>query len=251
MRYIEKDFNAPAVIRHEEELSAAGLDKATLLKRKEKEELSGKELYEKQVRSTEYIPHWRDLQSHLNKEQGGVCCYCGARLFFPDTQHYSVEHVHPRNKYPEFVGEYENLLLSCHSSDKEREDIKASRLRKKEKRKMYHCDEYKDNAELHYSPLDADCRKHFSYKLNGNVDGDDEKAEEDIKTLNLQCKGLVDRRQKKIQALLFSSTSPTEMIDLESLRIYRQKIEELDGNGNHREFYFVIADVIDQYFRAR
>jgi uncharacterized protein (TIGR02646 family) len=250
MRHVEKHTDAAVVARHEQELAAAGLDKTSLLKRKQTEVLSGKTLYKDYIRSKKYIPHWEDLQNHLNKEQGGVCCYCGSKLFFPDTQHYSVEHVKPRNKYPELVGEYENLLLSCHSSEKERQVVKASALSKKERRKIYHCDEFKDNNELHYSPLDMNCSKHFSYKINGEVNGDDDNAKEDIKTLNLQSKGLVDRRKKAIQALLFSITNPEEMLDMESLNLYRQNIEKLDANGNHREFYFVIADVFDQYLNA-
>lgn len=256
MRHVEKHTDAAVVVQHEQELAVAGLDKTSLLKRKETEVLSGKTLYKDQIRSKQYVPHWKDLQEYLNKEQGGVCCYCGSKLFFPDTQHYSVEHVKSRNKYPELVGEYENLLLSCHSSEKERQDVKDSTRSKKKKereeieRKIYHCDEFKDSSELHYSPLDLNCSEHFSYKINGEVNGDDENAEEDIKTLNLQSKGLVDRRQKAIRALLFSITNPAEMLDMESLNLYRQNIEKLDVNGNHLEFYFVIADVFDRYLNA-
>ena len=251
MRHIEKCFDAPVVLQHKRELEAVQLDKKSLLKRKETEVLSGKTLYQEQVRSTRYVPHWNDLQAFLNQEQGGVCCYCGSKLFFPNTQYYSVEHVKPRSKYPELVGEYENLLLSCHSSEKERKEIKESALPKKEKRMIFHCDEFKDNNELHYSPLDKHCEEHFTYKLDGEVVGNDSEAEEDIKALNLQCKALVERRRKKIQALLFTSVNSPEIIDTESLKIYRQEVEKLDANGNHREFYFVIADILDQYLGVR
>lgn len=36
------------------------------------------------------------------------------------------------------------------------------------------------------------------------------------------------------------------MLDIDSLKAYRQEVEKLDANGNHREFYFVIADLLDQ-----
>ena len=128
MRYIKKHHDAPIVIRHEQELASAHLDEASLNERRKKENLDGNVLY-RQIRSTEFIQHWKDLQGLLDEEQGGVCCYCGMRLMFPDTRHYSVEHVKPRSLYPELVGEYKNLLLSCHSSEEDRAEIKKRRNR--------------------------------------------------------------------------------------------------------------------------
>lgn len=246
MRYVEKHFNAPSVILHEQELLTANLDEASLLKRKETEGLDGNLLYKEQIRSTRYIPHWKDLQVQMCQDQGGVCCYCGLKLQFPDTQHYSVEHVKPRSKFPELVGEYKNLLLSCHSSELERAQLKKTIHSKKERKETLHCDEFKDNKELHYNPLQADCALHFLYKLNGEVKGSDKEAEADIETLNLNCYSLKERRRKQMLAYSFLATDPKEMLDIDSLKAYRQEVEKLDANGNHREFYFVIADLLDQ-----
>ena len=246
MRYVEKHFDAPAIIQHEYELASANLDEASLLKRKETEKLDGNLLYKEQIRSTRYIPHWKDLQAQMCQDQGGVCCYCGLKLQFPDTQHYSVEHVQPRSRFPELVGEYKNLLLSCHSSDEERAHLKETVHSKKGRRKYLHCDEFKNDKELHYSPLQVDCALHFSYKLNGEVKGSDKEAEEDIETLNLNCHSLKERRRKHMLAYSFLATDPKEMLDVDSLKAYRQEVEKRDANGNHSEFYFVIADLLDQ-----
>ena len=246
MRYVEKHFDAPSVILHEQELSTANLDEASLLKRKETEGLDGNLLYKEQIRSTKIISHWKDLQVQLCQDQGGVCCYCGMKLQFPDTQHYSVEHVQPRSKFPELVGEYKNLLLSCHSSELERAQLKETIHSKKERKKTLHCDEFKDNKELHYSPLQADCASHFSYKLNGEVKGRDKEAEEDIETLNLNCHSLKERRREQMLAYSFLTRNSREMLDMDSLKAYRQEVEKRDANGNHMEFYFVIADLLDQ-----
>ena len=180
------------------------------------------------------------------QDQGGVCCYCGLKLQFPDTQHYSVEHVKPRSKFPELVGEYKNLLLSCHSSEFERTQLKKTIHSKKERKNTLHCDEFKDNKELHYSPLQADCASHFSYKLNGEVKGRDKEAEEDIETLNLNCHSLKERRREQMLAYSFLTRNSQEMLDMDSLKAYRQEVEKRDANGNHMEFYFVIADLLDQ-----
>lgn len=246
MRCIEKHFDTPVVILHEQELVSVKLDEVSLLKRKETETLDGNILYKEQIRSTRYIPHWKDLQVQMCQDQGGVCCYCGLKLQFPDTQHYSVEHVLPRSKFPELVGEYKNLLLSCHSSELERAQLKETIHSKKERRNSLHCDEFKDNKELHYSPLQADCALHFSYKLNGEVKGSDKEAEEDIEILNLNCHSLKERRREQMRAYSFLTWNSPEMLDIDSLKAYRQEVEKLDANGNHREFYFVIADLLDQ-----
>ncbi len=246
MRYIEKHYDTPTVIQHEQELSSVNLDEASLLKRKETEKLDGNLFYKEQIRSTRCIPHWKDLQAQMCQDQGGVCCYCGLKLQFPDTQHYSVEHVKPRSKFPELVGEYKNLLLSCHSSEFERAQLKETIYSKKERKNALHCDEFKDNKELNYSPLQADCALHFLYKLNGEVKGRDKEAEADIETLNLNCHSLKERRREQMLAYSFLTKDSQEMLDIESLKAYRLEVEKRDAKGNHSEFYFVIADLLDQ-----
>lgn len=252
MKYIEKHYDAPTVVRHEQELAKAGLDEASLAAKKAAgEKLDGSELY-KEIRSTENIPHWRQLQGYLNEEQGGVCCYCGAKLQYPDAGHYSVEHVLPRSNWPELVGEYRNLLLSCHSSESERTDIKNSVRNKRDRRRLFHCDEYKNDKELHYTPLQTYCQKHFSYKIDGSVKGDSQEANDDIATLNLNCKALQDRRREQMLAYLFTDTTAgPEMLDKELLSAFRQEVGKRGADGNYCEFYFVIADIIDQLLNAK
>lgn len=245
MRCVKKHHDAPVVIQHERELASAHLDEASLNERRKNENLDGDMLY-KQIRSTAFIPHWKNLQSLLNDEQGGVCCYCGMNLSFPDTQHYSVEHVKPRSLHPELVGEYKNLLLSCHSSEDDRAEIKKTIRNRRDRRRLLHCDEFKENKELHYSPLEHDCSNHFSYKLNGEVKGNDQFAKADIDTLNLNCEKLINRRREQMLAYLFVDGDGVDMLDNESLKIFRDKIEERDDDGNHYELYFVIADAINQ-----
>lgn len=246
MRYIEKHFDAPVVVRHEKELVAAGLDEASIAARNASGEKQD-DLY-RQVRSRKIIPHWRQLQDLLNEEQGGVCCYCGAKLFYPDTEHYSVEHVRPRSLWPELVGEYKNLLLSCHLNDSEHADIKKN-VPKKDRQNMFHCDEHKADCSLHYTPLQADCGRHFSYKMDGSVKGDCADAETDIATLNIDCKSLRTRRREQMLAYLYVDTDDgPKLLDDSSLIAFRQAVERRDADGNYCEFYFVVADVIDQLF---
>lgn len=238
MRYIEKHFDAATVVQHEKELKDAHLDKASLIERQQTEKLNKQELYQ-QVRRTKVIPHWKNLKDQLNKDQGGVCCYCGAKLY---NEHYSVEHVCPRESNIELVGEYENLLLSCHSSEAEREEVKKSIHSKNIRRKQYHCDEFKDKEKLHYTPLQQDCASHFTYQLTGEVNGNDDDAKKDVNTLNLNCQGLISRRHELLLSSLFERNEP---LPVDVLKKYRDEVIKRDANNNHREFYFVLADVID------
>ena len=89
-----------------------------------------------------------------------------------------------------------------------------------------------------------------SHKLNGEVKGSDDEAEKDIETLNLNCHGLKERRRKQMLAYSFLTTESQEMLDIDSLKAYRQAVEKRDANGNHSEFYFVIADLLDQLLPA-
>ena len=85
-----------------------------------------------------------------------------------------------------------------------------------------------------------------TFHLNGEVKGSDKEAEEDIETLNLNCHSLKERRREQMLAYSFLTRNSQEMLDMDSLKAYRQEVEKRDANGNHREFYFVIADLLDQ-----
>lgn len=51
------------------------------------------------------------LRHSLLTEQGHICCYCGQRIFF--DRNIRLEHLNPREKFPEATFTYENLLASC------------------------------------------------------------------------------------------------------------------------------------------
>ena len=77
-----------------------------------------------------------------------------------------------------------------------------------------------------------------------------EKAKEINQRDNLNCHSLKERRRKQMLAYSFLATNPQEMLDIDSLRAYRKEVEKRDANGNHGEFYFVIADLLDQLLPA-
>lgn len=235
MKYIHKDTTSLVVHACNQELSSQGLDKQTLLTRQQAgENLNGTKLYEK-VRA---LPGFRKLRNLLNQEQGGVCCYCGLNLnYTKGLVRFSVEHIKPKKTHPESVGDYENLLLSCHLTNKENMD-----LTRKERNNSLHCDQYKEDKELYHTPLDTDCADFFEYNLDGTVSGTDAKATTDIQTLNLNCQSLIEKRRAAIEPLLFPTTG--ESLSNEDYLTIANNIGNRDNDGNHREFYFVIQSVI-------
>ncbi len=238
MKYILKDTTSPVVRTFNQELTTQGLDKQTLLTRKNAgDNLSGTNLY-KIVRT---LPSFRKLRDLLNQEQGGVCCYCGLNLNYTNVSTRSVEHVKPKSKYVELVGDYTNLLLSCRLTDIDNADS-TKPLTAQESKKNIHCDPQKANKELYHTPLDMDCADFFEYNLDGTVKGTDANATADIQTLNLNCQSLIDKRIAAISTLLFPID--TEPLSNEDYQTIANNIGNRDSNGNYREFYFVIQGVI-------
>lgn len=56
------------------------------------------------------------LQESLYREQGYLCAYCERRIPVRDkmsTEDHRIEHWHCRDKYPDEVFSYGNLLMCC------------------------------------------------------------------------------------------------------------------------------------------
>lgn len=234
MRYIEKNHDAPIVLEYKKELVSYKLDELNLNDSSNPYvNLTGGELYD-MVRDME---NFVKLKQYLYEEQGGICCYCGAKLEYPYGAQYRVEHLKPKEKYPRLSGEYKNLLLSCRPSQEEMET--RNRTPKKGRKKLMHCDEAKDSDEITYSPLNPDCEKVFSYNLDGSITGID-KAEEDIKILGLGCDYLKRRRSEAIIAWFDDNISSEDLLKCKDAIMSRDKDNQL------AEFCFVISNVIEK-----
>lgn len=238
MRYIEKHYGTLVVVRHKEELAKKQLDEESLLNANVYSGKTGSQLYE-MVRD---LPTMQGLKEQMYAEQGGVCCYCGMKLEHPFDPQYRVEHVLPKDSHRELVGEYKNLLLSCRATAKEMK-LRADKTLAKAKRKEFiHCDEAKGSQEITYSPLNKSCENAFRYDLKGQIHPADKKADEDIKTLGLAGKYLKERRKTAIETLVLG----TSVLSDEDLIAFQAGLLSRNADGKYAEFYFVIADAINQ-----
>lgn len=237
MKYIVKEISEPMAV-HKVELILCRLDKASLIKPDNRyAKLTGGQRYD-MVRD---MTTFADLKRLLYDEQGGICCYCGAKLEYPVNSRSRVEHVKPKNIHPELVGEYENLLLSCDLTEEEYCNMRNAP--KKGRKNFLHCDIAKESTEITYSPLNPECEKVFIYKIDGTIEGINKDAKDDIDTLKLGCDYLVRRRREAINALF----DDDELLSEELLKEYKEKVLSRDKDNRHAEFCFVLSNVIEQF----
>lgn len=243
MKYVEKDFQAQAVVDHDAELRLNQLDEASLTNPAVHHSLDGPAVYD-QVRS---FDSFSALKQQMYDDQGGICCYCGRKLEYPNhplQAQYIVEHVKPKEADRTLAGEYKNLLLSCRPTDEE-EQLRKDAPRK-EKNAFFHCDKAKSSMPITYSPLQLDCDTHFRYDEFGDVnvvDVTDAMAAQDLVTLNLKCQWLKTRRMAAIEGELFDENY--ELLPENELRDRLTTIMQRDANGLFAEFCFVIKGAIE------
>lgn len=238
MRYITKDDNSDVVRRHESELQNQHLDEQSLLNPNVYPGLSGNKLWKK-VRDIKVIPHLWDLKHQMYDEQGGICCYCGLRIFKDsDGRKMTVEHLKPKSTHRELVGEYKNLLLSCSVIEDDAAIMGMNSL----DNTLSHCDDSKKDTELHYTPLMRVCETVFQYDAVGGVHADVLDAQMDITTLRLDC-DLLRTRRKAALSILFDEDG--QILSDEDLRKIANKIMSPDEDNKLPEFCFVIKNVID------
>ncbi len=97
------------------------------------------------------------LQESLYREQGYLCAYCERRIPVRDkmsTEDHRIEHWHCRDKYPDEVFSYGNLLMCCPGQIGGGES---------------HCDVRKGNDIIEWSPLKKECTDSIRYSLNGTI----------------------------------------------------------------------------------
>lgn len=133
------------------------------------------------------------LRQLLLNEQYQLCCYSEVRADLEDIG-YHIEHVKPKNKYPEQTFDYYNLAASAIHSDKlsQLSDVFGGHAKLSEYDEMQFV-----------SCLQADCAHYFRYLSDGRVvpssaldTQDRNKAEYTIALLNLNSPFLINRRRK-------------------------------------------------------
>ena len=144
-----------------------------------------------------------ELRENLFVEQGGICCYCGKRIFADYRS--VIEHMYPKGliQFSHLQLEYSNLLCSCDGGQSDR-----TGKSKVEKRKFpLSCDAKKNNEIIKITPLSPNCEEQFLYDEEGHIYGKTDDAIETIDKLGLDCITLVNKRKAAIEPYIDQNLS--------------------------------------------
>jgi uncharacterized protein (TIGR02646 family) len=142
------------------------------------------------------------LREHiLTKEQSQVCCYCETLIKDYQTKCH-IEHLRPRDKFPQLKNDYTNLLISCETADR--------------------CGKAKGNQfnEFFIVPTEENPQDYLTYSANGDIkptaenNDENKKALETIRILNLNSPRLKKaRRTLLIQLKYLKDSGEVEEIE--------------------------------------
>lgn len=147
-----------------------------------------------------------EMRNRLKLEQYDLCAYCEISLNELGTH---IEHVKPKNQFPELTFDYSNLVLSC------LEVVNIDVLPYNE----ITCGHYKDrknrengityDEQLFISPREPDCQRYFFYDPNGKVRPHPRLSSEEqtralytINLLGLNNKRLIRLRRERLEQLI-------------------------------------------------
>jgi uncharacterized protein (TIGR02646 family) len=153
------------------------------------------------------------IRAALVRDQGYLCAYCQRRIDVrvddKGASKMKIEHWTPRSISEEHHFKWSNLLGVCVGTSVSGDPAEPGLAR--------HCDTSRGNAPLFLHPVvgqGADPREHLQYTGAGEVKaaGSDQRAESDIRTLNLNAKPLRRGRVEVLELImkrLKNTSSPT------------------------------------------
>lgn len=170
------------------------------------------------------------LQESLYREQGYLCAYCERRIPVRDkmsTEDHRIEHWHCRDKYPDEVFSYGNLLMCC-----------PGQIRGGES----HCDVRKGNDIIEWSPLKKECTDSIRYSLNGTILSSNASWDKELnEKLNLNHEILKRNREQTLRGVIEGIISKRGKHILWTQKDVKDQLEKWsnkhdDGNG-HAVYY--------------
>ena len=194
---------------------------------------------------------WREAPSvqkelvlkSLVAEQGELCAYTMRRI---DSRSSHVEHIKPQSR----------CRADLHGSDLDYTNLVACFPRQGMKAKYRYGAQLKDNwwvndgAEF-VSPLQPACEQVFRFKLDGEIEAVDNRAEAitTIDVLGLDHRSLTEERKRVIEEFIYGPTKDDPMSSAAAQRV-RDAICDRDGNGRFYEFCIALRAALDQHVAA-
>lgn len=141
-----------------------------------------------------------EIRKLLVRDQAGLCAYCQRRI--SDTGTMKVEHWHARSQGgPHF--QWSNLLGTCNGVAPA-VPPRTFGPPSGPSESQYHCDTERGNVALFLHPVvgkGQDPRQYLHYKGDGRISATMDRAEKDLRTLNLNAGYLKRGRAMALEAL--------------------------------------------------
>lgn len=189
----------------------------------------------------------KKLKESLLKEQGYICCYCQNAI--ENNNATIIEHFEARNKSPEKMFNYDNLLACCDGGDKDRENERKNKTPTVQRTPLY-CGSKKGDNSLAISPLDNQCETHFKYiKVDSPdknnkplviVEAETDAGKDTIRILNLDNKSLREMRGEFIDGFM-QGISEEEIEEI--MNLLRQK----QSDGRFQPFCIALEHILKDY----
>jgi len=153
----------------------------------------------------------QDIRSACALEQFYLCAYCCDRIADNRTSSHN-EHIHCQADHSNLSLRFDNIVVSCNAKDS--------------------CGSYKANHAIALTPLMAECEAEVRYNLNGKVRHTSQRGQNLNSRTNLNCRRLVNRRAKLVEALIFEQITDTDELGLLDEEMIELIIEDLAIPGN-------------------
>lgn len=167
-----------------------------------------------------------ELRKKLLEEQGYICAYCMSRIH-NDRFQTKIEHVKSQEKYRSEGLEYSNMLAVCMGGE-------GNSL------KEQHCDTYKGDKELTFTPVDHAfmLEKKIRYGGNGTIRSDDKALDSDLnKALNLNVYSLKEARSSVFSAVVRQLSDLQRHAKRSDIDKLISKWQSLDTSGKRKPYF--------------
>jgi len=125
-----------------------------------------------------------DVRRSMCLEQRGICCYCMGSIT-PDSLKMKIEHFQCQDDFPKKQLDYSNMLGAC-----------LGNMNRPEREQ--HCDTFKGNKHMSFSPSDSkrDIGASIKYNNDGSITSSNANLDKEInEVLNLNTRKLIAARK--------------------------------------------------------
>lgn len=184
-----------------------------------------------------------ELQESLLHEQGYLCAYCERRIPVKDkisNENHRIEHWHCRDKYPNEIFDYKNLLICCPGHIGGAEN---------------HCDVSKENDVIDWSPLKGECTDSIKFGNDGTISSTNEIWNTELnEVLHLNIELLKRNRKETLIGIIEcikSKKNKGESWTLKDVKSQFIKWSSMHDDGSGRKVYYPYHSIVVYYLKKK